>query len=103
MVDIADERLRQLRAKRRGDAATRVATDERGDVAEDARTDVATEPATRAAAGLRSRKATEPATVRRAYTVYRYQDEMLDKLARDLDTDKSDVLRQIIDDWRARH
>lgn len=118
MADVAERRLEELRHKlvRRNVATSQTsdaATQQRSDVAtqqrSDARSDVATEGATRAATdvatravetGVLHRESKEP-TVRRAYTVYERQDELLRALAHDLGTDKSDILRQIIDSWCA--
>lgn len=38
-------------------------------------------------------------TVRRAYTLYKRQDDLLRDLAYNMKTDKSDLLRQIVDAW----
>lgn len=81
----------------RSDDATDEAADEATSSATSEATDVATHIATRGALQRR----TQEATVRRAYTVYARQDRLLADLARELDTDKSDVLRQIIDAWLA--
>ncbi len=119
MAEDMSSRLRDSLLRRR--EATSPATPPRSDDATDAATDVATQPATDetadeatssatseatdVAAHIATRGAlqrrTQEATVRRAYTVYARQDRLLADLARELDTDKSDVLRQIIDAWLA--
>lgn len=97
-MGIADRRLAALRAR----------TQQRGDVATDGATPDAMLPATRDAASpvpspaptvpLQPRGDEEP-KLRRAYTVFARQDALLEEFARQLNTDKGDVLRQIIDDW----
>lgn len=103
MAEDMSGRLRDSLLRRRG--ATPSATDSVGDVATDGATHPATQGATdvatRVATGGALRRRTQEATVRRAYTVYTRQDELLEDLARELRTDKSDVLRQIVDAWLA--
>lgn len=107
MAEDMSSRLRDSLLRRR--EATSPATPPRSDDATDAATDVATQPATDEAADVAThiatrgalQRRTQEATVRRAYTVYARQDRLLADLARELDTDKSDVLRQIIDAWLA--
>lgn len=75
--------------------------EQRGDTAMDGATPPATHDATVVATQRGLQRRTDERKVRRAFTIYERQDDLLDSLARDLDTDKGDVLRQIIDAWLA--
>lgn len=109
MVEDMSSRLRDslLRRKEATSAGSDQTKDVRSNGATDAATPPATDKATRDATELATRAGLQPrtqeATVRRAYTVFTRQDELLADLARELRTDKSDVLRQIIDAWLAMH
>lgn len=101
MADDMSSRLRDSLLRRR--VASPPAEEQRGDGAADSATDTATEGATdvatRVATSGALRRRAQEATVRRAYTLFERQDNLIQDLARELKTDKGDVLRQIVDAW----
>ncbi|NLN27458.1 MAG: hypothetical protein GX161_04505 [Firmicutes bacterium] len=125
MESIADRRKAELLRKAQQIVASQQAAPQvpspegphRGDDATDTATHAATSPRSYAASHGATRDATDMAAEiaargalqartrermsRRAYTVYEWQDQLLGELARQLETDKSDVLRQIISAWLA--